>query len=310
MPLFFFLSGFLFKESSTHKPISYIYKKIKSLYFPYIKWGIIFLLLHNIFCTYHILKEPIYQPIDYLNALIELLKMQKSGILLGAFWFLKELLCVSTLTIIIFFIIYHFKFSKQIVTFIIPISLLIAVFMSIGNIHLLTISHRTFLGMSFFISGYLYYKKNIQINIISFVIFSLIILGGAYLHPTHIASNRFDIILAYVLAIIGIFAILYIATYIEKTHKLKIFLIYTGQNTISIMALHFLSFKIISLLKIAFYNLKIEKLGDWPIIKECNDVYWILYSIAGVFIPLLYTFLLSNLKKQYENYSRCWRTNL
>lgn len=32
MPLFFFLSGFLFKESSTHKPISYIYKKIKSLY--------------------------------------------------------------------------------------------------------------------------------------------------------------------------------------------------------------------------------------------------------------------------------------
>lgn len=39
MPLFFFMSGFCFKEKYLAAPVSFIKKRILGLYWPFIKWG-------------------------------------------------------------------------------------------------------------------------------------------------------------------------------------------------------------------------------------------------------------------------------
>lgn len=39
MPLFFFMSGYCFKESYLNTPKDYIKKRIKEVYWPYVKWG-------------------------------------------------------------------------------------------------------------------------------------------------------------------------------------------------------------------------------------------------------------------------------
>lgn len=48
MPLFFFASGFCFKDKNLSSPKLYVQNKLKSIWWPYVKWGLLFLLLHNL----------------------------------------------------------------------------------------------------------------------------------------------------------------------------------------------------------------------------------------------------------------------
>lgn len=49
MPLFFFMSGYCLKEQYLSTPNTYINKRIKGLYVPYVKYSLLFLILHNLF---------------------------------------------------------------------------------------------------------------------------------------------------------------------------------------------------------------------------------------------------------------------
>ena len=50
MPLFFFLSAYFFRDVKVvNSAGQYVLRKFKNLYWPYIKWSIIFLLLHYLF---------------------------------------------------------------------------------------------------------------------------------------------------------------------------------------------------------------------------------------------------------------------
>lgn len=48
MPLFFF-SGYCIKEAYFDTPLKYIKRRIDGIYVPFVKWSVLFLLLHNIF---------------------------------------------------------------------------------------------------------------------------------------------------------------------------------------------------------------------------------------------------------------------
>ena len=49
MPLFFFVSGYCFKEKYLSDGRKYTVNKIKGLYVPFVKWSLLFLVLHNVF---------------------------------------------------------------------------------------------------------------------------------------------------------------------------------------------------------------------------------------------------------------------
>lgn len=49
MPLFFFVSGYFFKDRYLQYPVDYLKKKLKKLWWPTFKWIIIVVLLHNTF---------------------------------------------------------------------------------------------------------------------------------------------------------------------------------------------------------------------------------------------------------------------
>lgn len=59
MPLFFFLSGYCFKAYYFDHKKEYLKKRLKSLYLPYVKWAIVFLLLHNIFFRLNIYNPSV-----------------------------------------------------------------------------------------------------------------------------------------------------------------------------------------------------------------------------------------------------------
>lgn len=94
-------------------------------------------------------------------------------------------------------------------------------------------------------------------------------------------------------AVFGIISVICISKILEKSKIAGILNI--GDNTIVILSLHFLSFKLISLTKILLFNLPIERLADFPVILEHNQFFWVIYSIIGIYIPIL-------LVKLYDKY--------
>lgn len=101
MPLFFFMSGFCFKDKYLAAPMTFVGKRLKGVYWPYVKWSILFLLLHNIFFDIHIYDadycfrgwyiKPYTMDEILRNVPNLLLYMKGHDQLLGGYWFMKAL---------------------------------------------------------------------------------------------------------------------------------------------------------------------------------------------------------------------------
>ena len=97
MPLFFFLSGYCFKESAAENVRSYIGKKIKGLYLPFVTCNLIALVFHPFFC-----RIGLYDPADrftsavgFLKYLVKILLCVKMEDVVAPMWFLPILMFVS-----------------------------------------------------------------------------------------------------------------------------------------------------------------------------------------------------------------------
>ena len=97
MPLFFFCSGYFFKVPSSLEGVGrFAIKRFKGLYWPFVKWGIFFLLFHNIFCAWNLYDSSYiynYNSSEFFHRFKSLLlTMTGQEQLLDPFWFLKQLL--------------------------------------------------------------------------------------------------------------------------------------------------------------------------------------------------------------------------
>lgn len=68
-------------------------------------------------------------------------------------------------------------------------------------------------------------------------------------------------------------------------------------NTMPVYVFHILSYKPVSLLKIWWYDLDPAQIGCHMVIHHnSTDLFWVLYTIAGVGLPLLVNALAPALK--------------
>jgi hypothetical protein len=84
--------------------------------------------------------------------------------------------------------------------------------------------------------------------------------------------------------------------------RLKRFLVYTGDHTLYIFIFHIVSYKVVSLLKIWYYGLDSRQIGCHMVIHDYSqqDLFWILYTIAGVGLPLLGIWLYEKGKAKFR----------
>lgn len=119
MPLFFFFSGYCFKNVYLNDFRGYFIKRMKGAYWPFVKWGIIFLLLHNVFFALNIYNgeygfngkvSQVYTITDFLkNGAFIIGSMSHAERLLGGYWFLHTYFFAAFFT---FFTIWLFKKIK------------------------------------------------------------------------------------------------------------------------------------------------------------------------------------------------------
>ena len=292
MPLFFVCSGYFFKEIADKASLlTFCRKRIKGLYLPYLKWSLLFLLLHNVFRHFHITGSKIYHTQDYIRQVIRLVTMTDYELLIRPFWFIKELLFASVIVASISII--RARLFPNIGTFtLLFFSLTIAILSKyIPLIPLIGDCSLLFLSIAYFYSGILIrkYKPSIPFTTPMIIISFFVVLIGSILF-TRTIDMRFitakNMLPYYLISLSGVIMVFCISKKLE-CFSFKSALYYIGNHTMPILALNLLSLKVGSLIKIWLYGMPIEKLASYTVIYEYNSTFWLSYTTLGVAIPLL-----------------------
>lgn len=291
MPLFFFISGYCFKDKYLNDFKTYWLRRIKNLYYPLVKYELIFLLLHNFFCYIHIYDQASTLSLQdtALKAINILTAMYTPEAMLGGFWFIRELFYAS----FIFYFIRRFG-SINIWTILMVITTIILKYTDI-HVPYWGMNYKTFLATIFLTLGYYsserfkiekYFEKN-KYLIISFICVAIY----AYFFPHTMDNVSYIHIIPYLLfGFAGIYATMATSHLINKHSNVsnKKLWVFAGNNSFTILTWHFLSFKLISLLIIYIYNQDNNKLSQFPIIKEeALKGWWIFYAAIGFSAPLI-----------------------
>lgn len=168
MPLFFFISGYFYKDKDSDNPLKLIVKRIKTLYIPFVVYQIIFLLLHNFFYKINIYSNnkllgiQVINPYtggDSINSLIHILSFDRSEQLAGVFWFFTTLFIINVAFCLISFIIKHITKSSKIQevfrALVVLICFIIGNIDAYYNIHYDKKLEVAFVVLLFFYAGYL-----------------------------------------------------------------------------------------------------------------------------------------------------------
>lgn len=311
VPLFFVVSGYCFKKKYLDDKSSFLLKRIKGLYLPFIKWQILFLLVHNTFFTLNIYSvttdDVLYNWQDVFNNLQRIICFDTTEKLAGTLWFLPVLFFASLFSFIVIWIISCIKNQKRR-----PVSLnnkllvgLILFFIALSIIRFKTrnfglsfFSYQTLLASALFVTGCLIKLNKLRLSKIKkqsrFITVSLIFLILcliAIIHPVNMSklASWYDILIFYTTTVLGCILLFNFCHLINRT-PLKSVFVYVGTHTLEILIWHCLMFKIISYAKIQYYGLDFKSLAQVPIITEHNNLVWvILYFIAGM-SPLLFCY--------------------
>lgn len=286
--LFFFISGYFFKAY----PIkTFLSKKLKSLWWPYVYYGLIYIFTHNLFVDLHILDRNHYTSIRaFFASILQTFVFLNQEPLLGTGWFLGTLFYA-----LLFFYItkwmtghcYRGKKAIEVVTYLIILPIL-SFYLSTLNIG----SSVILFSRALLIIPFIYVGNTLNLCknkiVLSFPLFTISFL---ILILCFVSRIRIDIsshtlptpALFYAISFIGIYFVLCLSKYCLSLKHLTSFIALCGKNSLHIMLLHFLAFILINLFDVYFNSKPISALSEHPI---SNPDLWILYSIAGIIIPL------------------------
>lgn len=289
MPCFFLISGCLLNEKHFDNKTRFVKRKLKGLYKPFVKWSLIFLLLHNVLFYLHFYNN-IYGFDDYKFKIFHILTMTGTEQLLGGFWFLKELLYAS---IIGFFVIYSLKRLKEKKYY--PILLggvsvgfiFLAYFASIAPFKIPTIGSRTLMACSYYTMGYLIRVTALKIPKMMLIPFCLILAPIPLFFQGSMDVVGTDIFIYYLSSLVGCGIVLCVSDILSKYKRVTHRLSRIGQSTLYILIFHFTSLKLVSLIVIYIKGLPIDQLSSFPIIPSAGKFTWIAYGLVGVLIPYL-----------------------
>ncbi|WP_334427346.1 MULTISPECIES: acyltransferase family protein [unclassified Levilactobacillus] len=301
MAIFFMASGYCFNASNSETMqdvLSFVKRKFKGLWFPYVLWTAVFSLLHNVF-----IKTGIYSPDPWSISEIEK-NIIKSFFLHGhtqlgsALWFISTLMQIAAA-------------SKK-ANFLLQGAVSI-VFLAVGYRCGLTNSIG---GVNRVLSYYcLFYlgavvrelQKTVRTEKYHYwkmVVAFLILVLCNQIGSIALDENRYENpVFLLVVSICGWVLLYEVAQELKKKKLLADAIVCCGQNSMAIVVLHFLCFKIISLVGVVVYNQPREGIAAFPVLYE-QGAWWIAYMFAGIIVPVFLSVMWKKLKgKQEKRYS-------
>ena len=300
MLFFFVLAGYFFKEkyySSLNNLLEFIKNKFTRLMIPYLGFNLLFEALHNFFINIHFyttnsdffcskaivpyytnIQEPVIRFFTTIEPLI------------APSWFLYVLFFALVFFAMINFVCKKFEYNFNLnMTILILLCLVLGYYFGCSKFKLLYIGTICSL-LSVLYIGTLFEKLTID-NVFNkyYFIFSitlLMIFTFVYKNTILININQYyNPALLILLSIISFTFVMSFASIIKTPIMVKS-LSYLGQNTIPILMLHCISFKLITYIQILMYKEPIENLAAFKTFHT-DGIWWLLYMIVGIIIPLI-----------------------
>lgn len=292
MPLFFIMSGYCFKQKYLSDFKTYLLRRIKGIYLPFVLYSLIFLSVHNVFVNWHLYDtdQGVYGWTDFLWVFSRITtRMSHNEQLLCVFWFLKELFWGS----FIFYVALRLLKNKKIIVIIVLLAIsFVSRFFSL-RIPYFSVSFVSFYAASFIAAGYWLNDFTQKLcNWWCVFICAIIVALEVYIWGTSTMNVTIFSMIPYFLSGIAgtmiTFSAAKLVCSLRAGRTRFILMEYIGSHTLSIMALHLLAFKLVSLLIICIYKLPIAELVSFPVLQEYSRSAWVfVYTFSGVFIPLL-----------------------
>ena len=294
MPIFFIASGYCFKEKYLSSLGKYLYNKVKGIWWPYVKWGLLFLLLHNVFFNLHLYNDKyghngatscIYTLSDISSHAINIVtKMTGTEQLLCANWFLNALFWGTLIAWVIIKYVPNLFLGGGAL-------LIICVMFNFFHWHIpyFLISSQAFAAALLITIGFAMSKYKIKPFNNTMIALSLLLtfvgslIWKMALNMDYYSNFRFlPYIFTAVLATWSFYSLF------EKLRSSKsvftIALTFIGRNTLTVLIWHLTTFKLVSLLIIQLYGLPIERLAEFPVMVEyANKGWWIVYFFVAMF---------------------------
>ena len=310
MPLFFIAAGYFFGEKHLENPWEFCRRRVKGLYVPFLKYAILFLLLHNLLFSMGLMNETygnwtggVTHPYTWTQFFRRLFTIVTSmsgydEFMAGAFWFFRGLLVAS----ILFLILCRGVRSKTglglawCAAIVCAVAILFNAYRFGFGLKIPVIPNgglRETWGVFFFGIGVIFGQLEGRFsNRWWLTSLCLVILGVcAWFHTCGMNNNgrMIDILTLPATGVSGWIVMRHagelIASMVNPFRSLMVFI---GNNTLYVFVFHIISYKLVSLLKIAWYGLDWDQIGCHMVIHYNNheDLFWILYTIVGVGVPV------------------------
>ena len=252
MPLFFIISGYCFKTYYLSDFKTFAKKRFLGLYVPFIKYCILFLILHNLFYKLGIYNDVfgkgvlgIYYDIEtMITNFFRIFLLINCESIISPLWFVASL----------FLGYFIFYFAKRYIRnnlycgiVLLIISLVLIPFTKSS----LPIVFRSAFGALYLWGGEIIYRKFRYLNRIWIMLLSLVIVcvGSVFL-PTEMPKVNYYTFLPYfICSLFGSVMLLIISDRVKRIKSCAIKVLeYIGNHTMTILVWHFLCFKIVSLI--------------------------------------------------------------
>lgn len=300
-----------FKDKYASQPVSYIKRRVKSLYAPFVEFGLLFLVLHNVLYLVHCSGNA-YTLREMGKELFNLtIRLTSNEPLMGAMWFCPVLLFTSIIMVLTRVVICKLlnmssicKLGRVIVPFLVFLVGYFAIQLHVKSPY--CIWQNMVLSLVMWM-GYWFrrYAKadgwdtavHIAVAATGFILIALATSNGfmARLQPHSVNHER-----AMALLLIPVMAGLSMHSLSVLLNRtcIKPALVYIGDHSFSIMALHFLAFKAVNFAQVTCYGYNIERMVDFPVIDYGGLWGWeMAYVVAGIAIPLMLAYVYNTIKR-------------
>lgn len=300
VPIFYFMSGFCFKDKYIQSFRQFALSKVKGLYWPFVKWGLFFVLIHNVLFSIGIYNSEYgfenYTSYSYsirdilINMYCVVARMSCSERLLGGYWFLKCLFFGS-------FIFYAFvkvlgRHNRKMTILGGAILILLSFFFNYYDLKIYVVNYQDFQSAFFIWCGYYYKSMNISLEqrwpMLPLGLL-IVTLGSLYWPGAAVGVSWQNQIPFMLTAVIGTIAVFGLCRRFERSEltKLQNILEFIGNNTLTILTWHFSAFVVVNALLVHLYSFDPNRIAEFPVISDYQLSMWVIaYITVGVVLPL------------------------
>ncbi len=287
---FMMLSGFLYHSDTPFG--KYLWKKITTLYIPFVGWNFIIMLIRDVY-AFVISDYPlsVFLKSRASHYYLTLLTFYKDGSYLGAIWFLGALFLISVVYKLVDMIVPKFRFRQLVILIIFGIPAVVGMFYPLPYLQTRTLICALFFAIGQVLRLHWNYLKR----------FAKLSFGILLLTMTCILSNFTTAALGtnnyerpglfLISAFIGSFSMICFVVSLDNNRfalfvPLKKLLTFLGKHSKEILIWHFIIFRLVVIARLIHDGQPLSVAFPQEKVYHAGEGWWVIYTIVGLFVSI------------------------